>query len=500
MNIVIVAGGENTRFKEMSIFPKILLPTLTHSSILEYNCELFKDHNIYLIINNKYYDMVRQYIEKTKLNINLICSKNHNGSANTIKEIHDQLPKKNILFIWSDLILDKIGIDNIINDINTKSFCSSNIIFTYNGQYRFKIEDNIIKPVKNNGNIPGIYFVFKMFNIKDMLFPDNFDYIEIFQNYIDSFEYLDYKGHILEFKDLDTYIEYYKNDSLKTTTRFFNKMIINKNRLIKMCINENYNHLIEREIKWYEKCINKNYKNIPNIYHANSINHTIEMEYLKDYQNIYEFIKNCNDQEFNIFMNTYLNTINNLHNIENIHIDYYDAYDDYKIEYYDKVIKRCNSISSILYKYNEKELKKILSKAFDEIINLSEDICNYCFIHGDLNGSNVMYNKNTNQIKFIDPRGYFGDSQLIGSPHYDFAKVAYCLSGYDDFNNGRFKFTSDWYDEPKILRQYKFNVNNKLYSIIVGIIWISLAEYISQDVFKANIAYYHGLKILKNIL
>ena len=76
----------------------------------------------------------------------------------------------------------------------------------------------------------------------------------------------------------------------------------------------------------------------------------------------------------------------------------------------------------------------------------------------------------------------------------------YCLSGYDNFNNGRYKFTKDWYDEPKVLKPYYFGKNHRLYLIIVGIIWIALAEYISQDVFKANIAYRHGIKLLNSAL
>ena len=34
MNIVIVAGGLGTRFKQLSVFPKILLPTKDNDSIL----------------------------------------------------------------------------------------------------------------------------------------------------------------------------------------------------------------------------------------------------------------------------------------------------------------------------------------------------------------------------------------------------------------------------------------------------------------------------------
>lgn len=501
-NIVIVAGGENTRFKEMSIFPKILLPTLDYSSILTYDSELFHNYNIYLIINNRYANMVKEYINKTKLNVNIIVSNNHNGSANTIKELVNSLPNENILFVWSDLILDEIGFNSIINGIDKSH--KNNIIFTYNGKYRFKVENNKINTTSKQGNIPGIYYCKYLKNVifDNVTYPDNFDYIEIFQDYLYyAFEACEYKGSILEFRDLETYIEYYKNNNdLKTKTRFFNTMVVNDNKLTKKCINSDFYKLINREICWYNKCNENNYKNIPKLYYTDINKHEICMEYLKGYQNIYEFIKNANQYEFMEFMNLYMKAIYNLHELNDETIDKVFAEDDYRIEFYTKVITRCNSIKSILYNYNEDELKDLLEKTYDRIIKLSGDITKYCFIHGDLNGSNVMYNKETKDIKFIDPRGYFGKTQLLGPCSYDYAKVMYCLSGYDDFNNGRYKFTSDWYDEPQKLRSYDFSPNQELYSLIVGIIWISLAEYISQDVFKANIAYRHGIKLLNKYI
>jgi hypothetical protein len=38
------------------------------------------------------------------------------------------------------------------------------------------------------------------------------------------------------------------------------------------------------------------------------------------------------------------------------------------------------------------------------------------------------------------------------------------------------------------------------YWIILGIIWIALAQYIGQDIMKANLAYEHGMKILEEEL
>ena len=79
-NIVIVAGGLGTRFNELSVFPKILLPTSTHNSILNEIQDSFCDYTgtMSLIINEKFYDMVDNYIKVNGIkNINLIKLMGH---------------------------------------------------------------------------------------------------------------------------------------------------------------------------------------------------------------------------------------------------------------------------------------------------------------------------------------------------------------------------------------------------------------------------------------
>jgi len=509
-SVVIVAGGENTRFKEMSIFPKILLPTLEYSSILSYDCHLFKDHDIYLVINDRYYDMVYQYVNKTKLNIkSIIKTNNHDGSANTLKSVLNDLPEK-CLFVWSDLILDKDCKDSIykhIDDYQANDYYkNNNLIFTYDGEYRFKVEQNCVMPDQDKkGNVPGIYYIN---HIEELLqnqynyYIEDYDLIEIFEDNRNVERVgLPCAGKITEFRDLDIYCNYYKNENLKTQTRFFNTMNIEDGKLTKTCINSNYNKLIDREIDWYNKCQELGFNSVPKIYKLDKENHSFTIEYLEGFQNVYEFIRDSSSEDFDKFMNIYLKAVNDMHKLNKKTIDKDIAERDYWIEFYDKVIKRCDSISAILYDYDSVKLSILLSKALTKIIELSgNDINKYSFGHGDLNGSNVMYNKDKDIIKFIDPRGYFGNSMLIIPPCYDYAKIMYCLSGYDNFNNGRFKFTKDWYDEPKQLKSYNFGKNHRLYLIIVGIIWIALAEYISQDVFKANIAYRHGIKLLNQAL
>lgn len=506
-NVVIVAGGENTRFKEMSIFPKVLLPMDGCSSILEHDCQIFKNWNIWLVMNDKYELMTKQYLAKTKLDVNLVISHNHNGSANTLAEVKDMIPNEDVLFIWSDLIIDKNGLDSICQAIDS-IHKEQNMAFTYIGDYRFLIDGGgYIKNVQHTnlvGNIPGIYWCPK---VNDVIFktkyPDNYDYIDLFkEDKVAKLLPATYKGKITEFKDLQTYIDYYDaNKDNNSTTRFFNKISYVKNEVIKQCTNNDYSGLIDTEILWYSKCEYEKYKHIPTIYNVDVNHHSICMQWLKGYENIYKTIKYASDDEFSIIMDQWLKATKELHEVDTCEVNEATRSCDFVIEFYNKVLKRCDSISGILYKYDRNKLEKLLKLANKVISEYKDDdICKYCFIHGDMNGSNVMWNPITKDIKFIDPRGYFGSTSLQGPALYDYAKIKYCLSGYDDFNNNRYKFTSIWYDHPKKLREYSFGKYDNLLDVVVSIIWICLAEYISQDIFKANIAYHYGLSMLEDAI
>ena len=57
--------------------------------------------------------------------------------------------------------------------------------------------------------------------------------------------------------------------------------------------------------------------------------------------------------------------------------------------------------------------------------------------HGDPCFSNVLYNKNTKMMKFIDPKGALTEAELWTDPYYDLAKLSHSVCGwYDFFNNG----------------------------------------------------------------
>ena len=140
MNVIIVAGGLGTRFKDLSIFPKILLPTQKYNSLLEQDYNTFTnriDNDLYLIINEKYYDMTVNYCCVNNIQVKIIKSSNTNGSYNTILSVYDQIPHENVLFVWSDLEL-QMPINAFEEDT----------IITYSGKYRFGIKNGKIQHMK----------------------------------------------------------------------------------------------------------------------------------------------------------------------------------------------------------------------------------------------------------------------------------------------------------------------------------------------------------------
>lgn len=64
--------------------------------------------------------------------------------------------------------------------------------------------------------------------------------------------------------------------------------------------------------------------------------------------------------------------------------------------------------------------------------------------HGDLCFSNMLYNKETDLLKLIDPKGALEESELWENPYYDVAKLSHSICGrYDFFNNGLYHIALD---------------------------------------------------------
>mgnify|MGYP001072052072 CR=1 FL=1 len=114
----------------------------------------------------------------------------------------------------------------------------------------------------------------------------------------------------------------------------------------------------------------------------------------------------------------------------------------------------------------------------------------------------------------IDPRGYFGFTELFGDPAYDWAKLYYSIVGnYDQFNLKRFVLkieekevllditSNHWEDmEETFFDLLDDAISEKQIKLIHAIIWLSLTTYAWEDYDSICGAFYKGLLVLREVL
>jgi len=71
--------------------------------------------------------------------------------------------------------------------------------------------------------------------------------------------------------------------------------------------------------------------------------------------------------------------------------------------------------------------------------------------HGDLCFSNMLFDKNTELLMLIDPKGALNEAEIWTDPYYDIAKLSHSICGmYDLFNNGLYSLDIDDDLKPRL--------------------------------------------------
>lgn len=122
-------------------------------------------------------------------------------------------------------------------------------------------------------------------------------------------------------------------------------------------------------------------------------------------------------------------------------------------------------------------LDEIVKKYKDLFIRINEALPkeHYSVIgHGDLCFSNMLFNKEADLLKLIDPKGAVEENQMWTNPYYDVAKLSHSICGrYDFFNNGlhhisldgnlKFKLDID-FDNTEYKKKFKYYVEKHGFS------------------------------------
>jgi hypothetical protein len=486
---------------------------------------------IYLVIHSKFHSITTFYINSILPDfahkIEIIHYNSYDGTAFTLYNIlNNQLKDKiinDLCITWCDIFpKDPLQIP-FINKNSNNIF-----VFTNNCYCRYYLNDEnkIINSPENNGNIVGIYYFqnYKPFTLSDNLYNQ------------DMVEFLDKIGDIYNYK-INSIIDYGDEHKLNTIfqkvnkklfhCRYFNNIVITEdNKLLKTAIEKKGKIIINHEKQWYlhmkkymEKKGDINIDFIPKIYEMYESGFL--MEYKEDTIPLYQYF---NKYGFSkpILLKVF-DKIKTLHALSEITIEKEFFFENLKIETFDKVVQRKNNIQPLLDYFGEiKNVNKIKIQSFETIINKCSQIIydyyqqyienidkneimmdnyKYNIIHGDCQFSNILINENNNNILLIDPRGYFGNSSIYGLKEYDYAKILYSLYGFDNFNAD--SFIVDLIDSENIemtiktFLEHREIITNPFFENVhiafMIIIWLSLADYIKNDIWKCLGSYYYGL-------
>lgn len=478
MNVVILAGGLGTRFKELSVYPKILLPTPSGKTILQEQLEYFKEDNVILIINEKYYNMVCTYCNVNDIDINIVPSTNTNGSGNTLAEVYSQsynnVPENNVLFFWSDILFE-----------NKPEFYKPNksdscVIYTIDSNcYRYLYKDgNIVNhDYEYNGNVPGIFWISdvnKMIPNKPV--DKTMDLIDFLKEGIDSSwitnikEYKIENNNIIEYRSLEDYKEIMHDKEMDFSLPYDifsykdGQILVSNKGQYEKYMGMNYLGLGERFVP-VQKMHDKNYvdmsycdklKTIPSNYSIDDIDNTDLNDLLNELSSINKNV----DLSESISLHTYY----------------------YNNQPYDSIY----GLSSMIVDFDQ-HIHHLISKAYNYVIDHS-NMKQLVLSHGQISQSTLMY-----YIENINHKHYM----LMPSDIYEemFLPASYDRGCALMISTGVWNGNCEISEENK-----KLLISNKINAITGLLISLTRLTILKNDLINLNKMYNFIIELLKEVL
>lgn len=498
--IIVQAGGKGTRLKHLTHNrPKAIVP-VNNRPILFHLFERFPKAN-FIIIGDYKYDVLKSYLENFAPVKFLCIHAEGEGNACGIQNALSCIPDgKSFMLLWSDLLLD--------TNLDFESLESGNYIGTTNKfKCSWKFENNILEKSASDKNGLAGFFLFANKNaLADI--PNTGSFAQWLKGKNISLKPID----MIDTKELGTFETIKQVDrSNQNRCRPYNKMTFESDRVKKEGLTEEGKVLIQREVAWYETVSKNSFTGIPKIYSLNPL----VMEKI-DGDNIFK--ANLNNEQKKETIDRLVEKLNELHNMQKSVPNVFDMQEDY----YSKTMKRLYSIRSSIpfadepfITINEKKCKNVLrfSSEFQDIVNhiISEKV-DFGIIHGDGTLTNTLID-NDGKIYFIDARGYFGKTPLVGDVYYDWAKLYYSIEGsFDQFNIKNFELNisekevsykiapSGWENLTEYFLRKIPACNEFRIKLIHSIIWLSLASHCWEDYDSMCLAFYNGLYLLNELM
>ena len=503
--IIVQAGGEGTRLEYLTTNkPKALVP-VDNLPMLFYLFKKYSDKKFVIIADYKK-EVMREYLSSFADVKYQVVDASGTGTCSGVSQAIDLIPDgKPFMLVWSDLILpDNLELPKEYEDNKKPEHDYVGISETFS--CRWKYENGSFKEERSTEHgVAGLFMFTDKRKINNV--PESGELVRWMSEQGLSFKTIGLAGT----KEFGLLEEYEKLP--QTKCRPFNRISVEGDILIKEPIDSQGEKLANRETAWYEKARLLNIPELPKIYDTKPL----KMEYIKG-RNIYD----C-DFDYEIkktILGSLVRALKSLHESERVNTD------SFSIEeaYFNKTMDRLSKIQDLIPYAREREIvvngrkcrnvyyhKREIQKRIER---LKANCDQFAFIHGDCTFSNLMVREDNSPV-LIDPRGYFGFSELYGDVRYDWAKLYYSVVGnYDQFNLKRFRLIIGDTPEDGIKLSIDSNhwedlendffdmtgTNREEIKLLHAVIWLSLTTYAWQDYDSICGAFYNGLYYLEEIL
>jgi GTP:adenosylcobinamide-phosphate guanylyltransferase/aminoglycoside phosphotransferase len=492
--IVVQAGGKGTRLEHLTTNkPKALVP-VENLPMLFHLFRKFPDKR-FVVIADYHREVLREYLAAFADVEYQVVEAAGSGTCGGVDQALALLPESEpFMLVWSDLILpaafelpagdrDLVGVSQ-----------------TFDCRWSHTDEGFVEERSREHG-VAGLF----VFRDKSALsgIPASGELVRWLQQKGHAFDELGLAG-TREFGLLPEY-----QLLALEKTRPFNRATVVGERFIKEPVDEQGRSLARREVGWYRHAVKLGVNSIPELYRFEPL--TIEKI---DGNNIYEYAHLPLASKRGI-LGDLTAALRELHSLESAPADSFST----REAYYGKTVERLKAVRDLIPFTDQKTItvngrecrnvyfyKRDLERALDAL-----SVERFAFIHGDPTFSNLMLRGGTEPV-FIDPRGYFGYTELHGDPNYDWAKLYYSVVGnYDQFNLKNFRLSlspetveltidsNGWESLEEDLFALS-GADPRTIKLLHAVIWLSLTTYAWHDYDSICGAFYNGIYHLEEAL
>lgn len=508
--IIVQAGGEGTRLEHLTKNKSKAMVPVNNAPILFHLFRKYPDKK-FIIIGDYKVEELSNYLDCFATVEFVLIHPEEKGNISGLVEALGYLPENSgFMLIWSDLMLDT---NFFVEDlVPFEDGCYVGVSDNFACSWRYDNEANTIEkeasePTKTSG-VAGCF----LFHSKKILEQQTVPLSGSFTQFLEQSGLPFRKFSLKESVEVGTLEAIEEVDKSKENRcRPYNHIEMLSDRVIKTALTPEAEILIQRELVWFDQVKRFGFRGAPEVL---SLTPLTTRRILGD--NL--FLVSVPEEEKRQVIGQVVEKLEQLHQLQTGSPNNFDMH----TEYYTKTMARLRSISSSIPFASEPMIQingvacenilvnsLIFREKVGNLIQESEGVL-FGLLHGDCTFTNTLMDHN-HDIYFIDPRGYFGKSPLVGDVYYDWAKVYYSIEGkFDQFNIKNFdleigadqvKFRiqdSGWEAYTPYFLSLIPDCDEQRLKLIHGIIWLSLASHCWEDFDSMCLAFYHGLFLLQD--